>query len=251
MSKLPVIRLVRHAYLDTIAHARGLMRVGGPWLLLSWALLMLARDGGLLEAAANLAVTMGAAAIAVAWHRHILLGEPLSLRMAPLNRRVARYFALTVLIAVAMSCLLLITIVVVGGGGVGLEQPGNHAGAGLAVLLVMVACLYLTQRLQLVFPATAIGDRTIDFGRSWTLTRGNGWRLLGGFLLVTLPVAAALLGLALLLAWAADATGSIALTALSYLAAVANAWLQAPLIASFLSFAYVWFRDNSTTAGAA
>ena len=65
-----------------------------------------------------------------------------------------------------------------------------------------------------------------------------------GFFLATLPVAAALLGLAFLLAWSANATGSIALTALADLAAVANAWMQAPLIASFLSFAYLFFRQQ-------
>ena len=33
MTKLPAWRLARHAYLDVIANAQGLMRVGGPWLL--------------------------------------------------------------------------------------------------------------------------------------------------------------------------------------------------------------------------
>lgn len=33
--------------------------------------------------------------------------------------------------------------------------------------------------------------------------------------------------------------------ALADLAAVGNAWLQAPLIASFLSFAYLFFRQEA------
>ena len=45
MNKLPVGRLARHAYLDVLANQQGLLRVGGPWLLLSWALLLLAHSG--------------------------------------------------------------------------------------------------------------------------------------------------------------------------------------------------------------
>lgn len=250
MSKLPAIRLARHAYLDTLANARGLLRIGGPWLLLSWALLMLARNGGLFEAAANLAVTLGAAAVAVVWHRHILLGEPLNQRMAPVNGRVARYFVLTLLIALAMSSLPLVALLIASGGPAGLQQPENVGGGLLLVPAVVMACLYVALRVQLVFPATAVGDATLGFARSWALTRGNGWRLIGGFLLVTLPVAAALLGIALFLGWGSAATGSVALTALADLAAVANAWLQAPLIASYLSYAYLWFQQQGPVAPA-
>ena len=69
-----------------------------------------------------------------------------------------------------------------------------------------------------------------------------------GFFVTTLPVAIGILALAFLLAWAAEATGSIALTALADLAAVGNPWLQAPLIASFLSFAYLFFRQEAGEA---
>ena len=39
--------------------------------------------------------------------------------------------------------------------------------------------------------------------------------------------------------------GSITLIALADLAAVANAWIQAPLIALFLSFSYLFFRQEA------
>ena len=111
----------------------------------------------------------------------------------------------------------------------------------------MIDCVYVVMRLQLLFPATAIDDRGLNATRSWAITRGNGWRLVLGFFLATLPGAAGLLGLAFLLAWSADATGSITLIALADLAAVANAWIQAPLIASFLSFSYLFFRQQGQT----
>ncbi|MEK0083481.1 hypothetical protein [Benzoatithermus flavus] len=247
MTKLPVVRLVRHAYLDAIGNARGLFQVGGLWLLLSWALLLLARNGSVFfMAAADLAVTVGAAAIAVAWHRHILLNEPLTKRMAPLDARVARYFVLTVLVALLMSTVPALVFVLSGGAflaaGPGAAAPG--LGPLLSGPLAALVCLYLALRLQLVFPATAIGDETTTFRRSWELTRGHGWRLLLGFLLIALPVAAVTIGLAILLNRAAEATGSLAVSALADLAAVGNAWLQAPLIASFLSYVYTWCREQ-------
>lgn len=245
MTKLPAGRLARHAYLDTIGNAGGLVRVGGAWLLLSWATLLLARAGGPLGALANLAVAVGVAAVAVAWHRHILLGEPLDGRMAPLNARVARYFALTVLLAIAMSAPPLLALAAAGGAAPG-EGGGASLGGGalVAVPAVVLAALYAALRLQLVFPATAIGDAGMGFARSWAATRGNGWRLLVGFLAVTLPAAAAAIALVLALHWAAAATGSVALLALGDLAAAANAWIQTPLIASFLSYAYLWFQQR-------
>jgi hypothetical protein len=239
MDRLPAGRLARHAYLDTLANAPGLAHAGGPWLLLAWAMLLLGRNGsGMFEALANMVLTLGVAAIAVLWHRHILLGEGLTVRMAPLNARVARYFALTLLIALAMASLPLIALTALGGG----------AAALVVVPALVLACLYVALRVQLVFPATAIGDLAMTPGRSWALTRGNGWRLLGGFVLVTLPVACAAIGLTLLFGWASGATGSLVLVALADLAAVVNAWLQAPLIASFLSYAYIWFKERDPAA---
>jgi hypothetical protein len=251
MSKLPALRLARHAYLDVIANAQGLLRVGGPWLLLSWALLLLARGGSaLLNIAADLAVTVGAAAIAVAWHRHILADEPLSARIAPVDARVARYFVLTVILAFLVGAPPLLVLLLTGGvdltGGADAAAP-EGGGPGLSLLLVpvtMLACLYAALRLQLVFPATAIADRAMTPARSWALTQGNGWRLLGGFVLTTLPVAVAAIALTVALSWLADATGSIVLGALADLTAVGNAWLQAPLIASYLAFSYLFVRQQ-------
>ena len=238
MTKLPAWRLARHAYLDVIANAQGLMRVGGPWLALSWALLILGHLGlPLAGAAADLTVAVGAAAIAVAWHRHILRNEPLTARFAPVDARVARYFVLTVMLALLIGVIPLAALLLTGA-----RLDGETEGVGIELLLVpvlMAACIYVAMRLQLMFPATAIGDQTITPSRSWALTDGNGWRLVGGFVLATLPVT-----VAVLLGYLAELTGSIVLAALADLAAVANAWLQAPLIASYLSFAYLFFLQQ-------
>jgi len=248
MNKLPALRLARHAYLDVLANTQGLLRIGGPWLLLSWALLLLSRSGSaLFTIAADLAVTVGAAAIAVVWHRHILANEPLTVRMAPVDARVGRYFMLTVILAFMVGAAPLLVLLMTGGADlVGAPDAGavESEGPGLSLILVpitMLACLYAALRLQLMFPATAIGDQTMTPARSWALTSTNGWRLLGGFALATLPIAVAAIALTIALGWAADATGSIVLSALADLIAVGNAWLQAPLIASYLAFSYLFF----------
>jgi hypothetical protein len=249
MNKLPSWRLARHAYLDVVANAQGLLQVGGLWLLLSWALLMLGRSSALFGAAADLVVAIGAAAIAVAWHRHILDNEPLTARFAPVDARVIRYFVLTVILAFMVGVIPLTLLLMTTGGTAEAGAQPEGSGLGLLVVpLVMLACIYVAMRLQLIFPATAIGDQALTLARSWTVTDGNGWRLVLGFFLATLPVALTVLGLALFLAWAAEATGSIALGAMADLAAVGNAWLQAPLIASFLSYAYLFFRQSAVVS---
>jgi hypothetical protein len=245
-TKLPAWRLAHHAYLDVLGNLSGLMRVGGLWLLLSWALMMLGHSLPLLGTAADVAVALGAAAIAVAWHRRLLANDPLTTRMAPIDRRVIRYFGLSVMLAFLVGILPVVALFATMGMG-----EGEEFTPGLGILLapaLMIACVYVAMRLQLIFPATAIDDRAITPRSSWRITHGNGWRLVLGFFVTTLPVAIGVLALAFLLAWAAEATGSIALMALADLAAVANPWLQAPLIASFLSFAYLYFRQEAGEA---
>jgi hypothetical protein len=255
MTKLPFGRLARHAYLELIGNGRSLVQIGGLWLLLGWALALLARGGAFLfTAAADLTVTLGAAAVAVAWHRHLLLGEPFARRVAPLDARVARYLFLTVILAFLIGTTPALVLLLVGGPALlgGAEAGAAPGGAGLGLLLVpivAVACLWVALRVQLIFPATAIADQAMTPARSWALTRGNGGRLFLGFVLVTLPVTAAMVALSLVLGWLADATGSLVLSALSDLAAVANPLLQAPLIAAFLSYAYTWFRQHEGQGG--
>lgn len=252
MNKLPVGRLARHAYLDVLANQQGLLRVGGPWLLLSWALLLLAHSGStVFNLAADLSVTIGAAALAVAWHRHILEDAPLTARIAPVDAQVGRYFVVTVLLAFLVGAPPLLVLLMTGGADLmGAGDTTATDGGGLSLLLVpvsMLACLYAAQRLQLLLPAAAIRDTSMTPARSWAVTQGNGWRLLGGFALVTLPLAALMIALTLALGWAADATGSIVLAALADLVAVANPWLQAPVIASFLAFTYLFLLQPRTS----
>jgi hypothetical protein len=139
-----------------------------------------------------------------------------------------------------------------------------------AVILagVVISCV-VSVRLVLVLPGTAVADRTTTLRRSWQLTRGNAWRLIEAFLLLSLTpvIAFAILAAA---AWATgipaaalntgpifwvsfgDKTGSSGaeLTAgvavVNLLSLVLNYW-SAVLVATFLSLVYLRAAPTDTT----
>ena len=258
MAKLPVLILARHAYLDVVAHWRGLVQVGLVWLVAVWLLLTLAGLGlGLMALLANLVITVGGAAVAVAWHRHILEDAPLEARLAPVDSQVVRYVAFTILFAFLVAAVPLSIMMLTGALELfpGAAEPSEPVpSTGLTVLLVPLAllvCVYVALRLQLVFPAIAINERAMTLARSWEVTAGNGWRLFLGLMLTTIPVAVLTTALTILLAWLAEATNSIVLRVASDLSAAASSWIQAPLIAAFLSYAYLFFRQQPPQGGTA
>jgi hypothetical protein len=61
------------------------------------------------------------------------------------------------------------------------REPGTAIALGLAMLFALV----VTVRFGLVFPAIVAEDR-LSFARSWALTRGNFWRLIGFWILVSI-----------------------------------------------------------------
>jgi len=61
------------------------------------------------------------------------------------------------------------------------RDPGTAIALGLAMLFALV----VTVRFGLVFPAIVAEDK-LSFARSWQLTRGNFWRLIGFWILVTI-----------------------------------------------------------------
>ena|SRR5690242_10187579 len=240
-AKLPALRLARHAYLDLIGNWRGLVQVGGLWLILPWILDAL--DQPLLGLLGDLAMSVGIAAVAVAWHRRILLEEPLPARFAPITPSVGRYMALwaVVLAVVALPGGLLAALVL------GVLGTGDVGVGGVLVAILSLLSLTAAMRLQLVFPAAAIGEPAVTLRASWRATRGNAWRLLAGTLLVSLPPAVAGFACSLALGALAEATGSLVLGWLGDLAPVAGAWIQAPLLAAFLSYAYLFLRQRTQT----
>lgn len=247
MSKIPTLRLVRHAYFDLVGAWRSLVQAGGLWLILPWVLHT--AGGPLLVLLGDVALLVGIAAVAVAWHRRLLLGEPPPARYAPINAHVGRYLGFWVLlVALSTAPSFVLAAALLGGAAAEGQEPG--AGPVLAIAALALACLLAAMRLQLVFPAAATGDRAVTLRTSWEATRGNGWRLLAGVLMVSVPPAVAGALLAVALSGLAEATGSLVLGWLARLAPIAGAWLQAPLLSAFLSFAYLHLRAGGDPGAA-
>lgn len=254
MPKVPVWALAAAAYRDVAANWHGLARIGGIWFLLMWLPVTAVWDSPavLLVDIVALAATV---AMAVAWHRHILEDAPLTRWMAPLDAGALRYLWRSILctgmgfgVLLAASTVLVLGTVVTGTEFHPERLDRSPLMAVTFVLAVLVAT-YLVGRLQLVFPAAAIGDGATGFFGSWQITKGNGWRLALGLLLVALPVSLAKVGLSQTFALLAERTGSIGARALSALFSTGGTLICAALGAAFISYAYLWFRERRTANG--
>lgn len=120
---------------------------------------------------------------AVAWHRHIGLGESFAGRRIYLRfgRRELVYaliaFVIVSILSLGMGGLFTVSSLIAQGGGLG----------GIVILLVPVVAIMLIARLCLVLPMAAF-DETPDPSRSWQGVSGNTGRVVAVLLLVGIPV---------------------------------------------------------------
>ena len=231
-AKIRIWRMARDSYGFLLAHPGALLRVGWLPLLLLFGLNLAfgafeawpqARDPlallpSLGRLTANvLAQSMVAAAVLVAWHRVVLLGEAAVPGFLPLHLgfREARYLggwlllSLLFLLLLGLSCLLTVALgfglmlgaetALVTAGSAGSVPLGQKAQfivlQGLSIVCGLLIAVYATTRLSLVLPALAT-DRRRSFGGAWQLSAGSGWRLVAASLLVMLPMQLGHLGLA-------------------------------------------------------
>ena len=237
MRKLPFLRLAWHAHFDVLGNIGVLAQAAGLWVLVAWVLAAVGNPGVTLIA--DLAASVGVTAVAVAWHRRLILVEKVQPPAAPIDARVGRYLLYTVLLTmvVALPAILALQLTQMTGAA----DAGPSLAGAFIVIGAVTAGAYVAMRFQLVFPGAAVADPRTSFGGSWAATAGNGWRLCLGFLLTTVPVTLIGMGLAFGMSALAEATGSFVLTAFAALVPIATAFIQAPLLAAFLSFAYLFF----------
>jgi hypothetical protein len=102
-------------------------------------------------------------------------------------RLIGSYFLL-VLLGIGM-------VIVMAGGialaGFALDKFAKTAEMPAIVLLVIAAylwCVYAVIRVYFFLPAVVVAENHIGIRRSWHLGRGNFWRIVGIFLIVTIPV---------------------------------------------------------------
>lgn len=244
-SRLPVAELVAHAYQDVIANSSSFIRISLIWLVIvsGLSLIALPLNSPIGWMAIFVGSAIGSAAVAVAWHRHVVLNEAFPIWGAPANRRLGRYLlnaGLLHVLAVIAPGLAVIVVAVAIGRLTGIPELTKP----LAGLSVLVVTSLLASRLQLLLVASAVDDRLGPLG-AWRLTRGHGVRILAGTLLSVLPAG----GAASLMTFVGAFLGGIGLkgvgSVLLLLSGPIGAWLMVPLVAAFLSFSYLWFRATT------
>lgn len=203
---LPVLGLLGDALRDVFGNLGGLARIAWPYYALAAfsAVLGFASTGGSVMAEAIAAVlgpgtasvltALAVLACTVKWQRHVVLAEPLA-SIAPLNGRVLRYFAWSVLVSLLCALPILAGLALAFALGLLSADPTGETPyrIGLAGILVCVASglvgFLVILRLILVLPAVSVDDRSVTVRRSWQLTAGNALRLLAALLLLGLGLA--------------------------------------------------------------
>ncbi|MCG8596572.1 MAG: hypothetical protein MI785_19710 [Kiloniellales bacterium] len=229
-AKIRIWRMVGESYGFLLTHPGTLLRVGWLPLLLLFGLNLLfggfdpwPRGQGLaallpslgLMTANVLAQSLVAAAVLVAWHRVVLLGEAAvpGLLGLHIGLREAKYLgswlllSLLFILVMVLSCLLIVALgfgmmlgaetALITAGSAGSIPLGEKAQFIVLQVLSLVGALliatYATTRLSLILPALAT-DRRRSLGGAWELSAGSGWRLVTASLLVMLPMQAGYLG---------------------------------------------------------
>jgi hypothetical protein len=114
-------------------------------------------------------------------------------------------------------------------------------------MLALIAICYILifSRLFLVLPGSAVGDRRISFRQSFALTKGNGLRIAGGFVLLTIA------GFALALVALTLETLTISVPVMKVVVGLLVTALNAFITfvgLSYMSFCY-WFLVPAPEAG--
>ncbi|MBI2585966.1 MAG: hypothetical protein HYW28_08875 [Rhodospirillales bacterium] len=236
-AKLPMARTIARAYGSLVENPGLFARAGWAWMAVAYTA-QLASAVFAVRYAGTTAHLLALTAFAVQWHRGIMLGErPRGLIHLRVGREEARYFLLGLLLTVAIlgpPYLLWRQAVAALPHASGLTAALIMVG----ILAVVAAILIAVTRLTLVYPATAIGAFAFGFERSWRLTHGNTWRILGGAVLAILPWTAISMTLDTLFKDMAAAPGALTATALLLAAEIAISFAEIAVCAAFLSYAY-------------
>ncbi len=271
-AKLPLFATVKAAYALTWANlgALGLVAaVTGPLLFVvlfavNW-LVWQYRDAIDLPSVLFymlppvLASALIGALAAIAWHRRLLLAEPVTAgQLLRPDRRTFRYAGWVVLLAFgAMLVVVAISLATFDAlnpdASPATAPPSSETDAAVSfdwsetapwiagLFIVFSALSYPAIRLMLILPAIAISDSAAKAGCIWRATQGNFWRLYWG----TLATTAALIPW-MLLGFAGEGRESSALASAIFEAV----WLIIGLVfLSFLSLAYRHFFPSGAAGG--
>lgn len=253
----PLMATIRSAYASVFGAPDDLLRAGGAWLLLLMALAggtQLAALGAppvtantqppgtvlFLNLLGSLCWALSLNAIVVFWHRRLLLREEAPSLAAPVDRRVLRYVGVSILLGVLIAVPFFLLVFVV---STLLAGPDGQMNLGVAPalyrLLFSLSIALVIARIHLLLPAVAIEDRTMTLARAWKLTAGYTLPLLGGIFASALPLT--LVG-AFIQEILTGIGGGNTLT--GFVFATVTDFLQAAIVAAFMSFSYRFFTTH-------
>lgn len=130
---------------------------------------------------------IASAAMAVGWHRFVILGEePRSLlyfHPVPTARFLYRWFAVVLIVGGILVPIALLSVTIFGAARAGPQAYFLQFVPMLVITLLLAAFA----RTGLAFPAAAVGEKKCTLRYSWRRTRGHSLPLLGGMLLAIGP----------------------------------------------------------------
>lgn len=212
----------------------GLLWLGfaaGPMLLVGTPQLRVQGGGVVPLVAAMLLALALYVAMAVAWHRHILLGEPARLRGAGRGRQILAYLGrvgmvLLALIPAMAAAFLLLSVAVRSG-----SQPAWIAAVAFAINVMLNA---LILRLLTVLPGAALRHPR-PWGAAWAATKGQA----STFLLLGLATT----GAQILMPYVIGLMASASVT-LAVLVHAALSWLGALITLSLITTLWGHFVEG-------
>ena len=192
--QLPVGTCLGHAVKSVRNNIRHAFRISWPWLLI---LILL---GGIVTIIFNyagennfvasfsallvwlLVAMMAGAAIAVHWHRYILVDEISRVsEILRVDNKTWRYFGNVLLIAIIVSAVQIVVMLPVR-AATWATATGELVESFLSLIVALVAGV-LSYRLGVKLPAIALDRGDYRFADAWQATRGNDLRLLFVFLI--------------------------------------------------------------------
>lgn len=234
---LPILETVGAAYAALIENFPTYLQAAGTWFLLwvvvAFGLLRLVDMPEQQEVAMAVSTLVGIVAnvaVAVSWHRLILLAErpagPLPLRPKP-------FFAYFVRSLILVGIVAFIAVLIAGA-----YWLSTAVGIGAAVPSISyLTAMLIVGRILLVFPAAAIGETRMTLRASWAFTAHNTWRMFAGLTLSGVP----LTFVSVLVQ--ASAVGE-RYPMLTSLLGIALAFMNVALVAGFASYAYRHFTQD-------
>ena len=170
----------------------------------------------------------------------------------PETRLLGATLLLAFLLFIAVLFLIVLAVicgaadVMVGGHGAAPTTPSSGVRAVVATLALVMALigLWIGVRVAL-YPAATIAEKRLMVFSTWTLTKGQFFRILTSIVLVLAPT------MVLTLVKTSPVLPSVAAAPLALLLSVVNAFVEVPLVCGLYAFLYRGLRPVGSAASTA